>query len=138
MRFCKQRDRYSCGPVALLNIDKFFGRRATYQDLPKYRKLVNCRPRHGTSLHDMTIVLGRASQRSWKQAKQFLQEGNCILLNTRWRASVGHYYLMVMHNYDIQIVNFFSDRSTVSINSQRASRLLKQAYRTWYINEGIL
>jgi len=138
MRFCKQRDRYSCGAVALLNVDKFFGRRATYRDMPKYRKLVNCVNTHGTRHSDMTRVLGRASRRGWKHAKRFLDERNCILISTKWRNGGGHYYLMLIHNYDIQIVNFFSDLSTFSISSQRASRLLKRAKRTWYINKEIL
>jgi len=138
MRFCKQRDKYSCGAVALLNIDKFFGRPVTYQALPFYRMLVNCSQAHGTYRRDVTRVLGRASRRGWKQAKRFLQEGNCILLDIRWRNGEGHYYLMVIHNYGIQIVNYFRDQSTTSVNPRWAARLLKQAERTWYIGEGIL
>lgn len=138
MRFCKQRDRYSCGAVALLNIDKFFGRRVTYQALPFYKKLVKCGQPYGTYRRNITRVLGRASRRGWKQAKLFLQKGNCILLETRWRDGEGHYYLMVMHKHDIQIVNYFRNRSTFLINLRWAARLLKQAERTWYISEGIL
>ena len=117
MRFCKQRDRYSCGAVALLNIDKFFGSRATYQDLPKYRKLVNC-DQHGTQDWDITRVLGRTSRCKWPKAKRFLQEKNCILI--KWW---GHLFLMVMNNYDIQIVNQGS-KTTELVSSSDASWLL--------------
>ncbi len=137
MRFCKQRDKFSCGAVALLNADKFFGRRVTYRSLPLYKKLVRT-GQHGTYQRDMTRVLGRASRRGWKQAKRFLQEGNCIIVDVRWRDGEGHYYLMVIHNYDIQIVNYFKNLSTYPIDTKWASQLLKQARRTWYVNEGIL
>ena len=33
-RFCKQRDEYSCGPVAILNLYKWIGVDYKYSDLP--------------------------------------------------------------------------------------------------------
>jgi len=137
MRFCKQRDRYSCGPVALLNVDKFFGRRVTYANLPFYRLLVQCSKSQGTLRRSITRVLGRAARRKWPNAKQFLQEGNCILIFDRWKGG-GHYSLVVMHGYDITLINHFEGECLTPISAAKASRLLKHAERTWYISESIL
>lgn len=138
MRFCKQRDRYSCGAIALLNIDKFFGRHVTYRNLPQYKKLTKCSKADGIFLYEMTEILGRASRRKWKQAQRFLQEGNCILLSVRRKDNSGHFYLMIIYDHDIQIVNYSKSHTLFSISSRLASQLLKQAERTWYINERIL
>jgi len=136
MRFCKQRDKYSCGAIALLNIDKFFGHRATYQDLPRYQELVKCGRPHGTLIRNMTRVLGRASRRSWRNAKRFLQKRNCILILSGW-GNGGHYFLMVMDNRNYHLVNHESS-AVIGISSQDASWILKHAKRTWYVSEGIL
>ncbi len=136
MRFCKQRDQYSGGAIALLNVDKFFGHHVTYQNLPRYRKLVNCAHPHGTHIQNITKVLGQASRRKWTKAKQFLWERNCILIFVSWKSS-SHYYLMVMEDYDIQVVNRFGS-SGFKVSSWYASKLLEMAKRTWYVSEGIL
>lgn len=42
MRYLKQQDDYSCGPIALMNILKWLGHRVLYKDLPKYKQLCYC------------------------------------------------------------------------------------------------
>ena len=137
MRYCKQRDRYSCGPIALINIAKHFGQRATYQDLLWYQHLVDCTRPDGTFSRNVSKVLGRATRRTWAQAKQFLRVGNCIMVQNR--RDHGHYYLMVMNWHDdIGIVNFYRHGETAAKISPRwAAQLLRHAFRTWYVSEPI-
>jgi len=137
MRYCKQRDRYSCGAIALINIDKHFGQRATYKDLLWYQHLIDCTCPDGTYTRDISKVLGRARRRTWARAKQFLLSGNCIMVQNR--RTRGHYYLMVTNgNGDIGIVNYCRHGHTATkITPQWAARLLKRAHRTWYVSESI-
>lgn len=41
IRYVKQRDTFSCGPIAVINALKALGRHATYDDLPRYQRLCN-------------------------------------------------------------------------------------------------
>ncbi len=131
-RFCKQRDHYSCGPIALLNIDKFFGRRVTYKDLPRYRKRVQCKKTQWTTTQAISKILGRARRKTWPAAKRFLQSG-CIVVQTK---RIGHFYLMVTNGRgDIGIVNVYRNgHCAIHITPQRASQMLRHAFRTWYVS----
>ena len=134
MRFCKQRDHFSCGPVALLNVDKHFGQRVTYKDLPRYSKRVLCKSPGGTLTSEISKVIGRASRRTYKKAKQFIADGNCIIVQTK--KYEGHYYLLVMDQYMFGVVNRYGNWPCVRhISRQQAGRILKKSYRTWYISK---
>lgn len=55
MKYVKQPDGYSCGPVAIINVLKWLGRPATLADLPKIQR--RCRTdKSGT--HDTYLTLG--------------------------------------------------------------------------------
>lgn len=42
VRYCKQRDRSSCGPVAIINLLKFFGKDAKYEFIRMFRHITYC------------------------------------------------------------------------------------------------
>jgi hypothetical protein len=120
-----------------LNIDKFFGWRATYHDLPSYQVLVDCQHEHGgTYSRSISQILGRARRWSWCKAKQFLQDGNCIVVMTQkgW----GHYYLITTDQYGaiITVNQYRGGKSTYQIGPQAAANLLRHAQRTWYVEKG--
>jgi len=139
VRFCKQRDKYSCGPIALLNIDKFYGERVTYADLKYYRKLVDCKPLQGTKTSAMSDVLGRASRRTWVKTKEFLQDGwSCLIIQTGdGRANrLGHYSLVVTDKGGRYIlVNHYrgQEYAGVEISWREFYGLWRKAYRLWYV-----
>lgn len=134
MRFCKQRGKFSCGPVALLNIDKHFGKQVTYKDLPRYSKRVSCKSPDGTFTSEISKVIGRATRRSYKKAKQFIVDGNCILVQTK--KYEGHYYLLVMNQHMFGVVNRHGNWPCVGhISRQQAGRILTKSYRTWYVSK---
>lgn len=139
-RFCRQRDSHSCGPIALLNIDKFFGHRVTYKHLPKYSRRVGChRPKGrdlgGTYTRAISKILGKASRRTWKGAKQFLRKGDgCIMVQTTY---IGHLYLIIMSDDgNIGVVNYYDQKyAAIQITPQMGAAMLRGAYRTWYVNK---
>jgi hypothetical protein len=142
MRYCKQRDKYSCGAIALLNIDKFFGRQITYQDLPKYKELVDCQPISGTQISNISKVIGRASRRTWRSSKQFLNDGNCVMI--LWDGvDTAHYFIMGMGMCQQRKVFFIVNRyrpdvgvsATYIAPPQRAAIFLRNSVRTWYVDK---
>ena len=50
IRYIKQRDKYSCGPVAIMNVLKWAGAEFSYQGKIKlFQQLCFCKPSNGTS-----------------------------------------------------------------------------------------
>lgn len=41
-RYVRQRDEYSCGPVAVMNLAKWAGVRAPYSEIGRYRRMCEC------------------------------------------------------------------------------------------------
>ena len=54
MRFVRQRNGYTCVPIALINLDKYLGGNSTLKDLSKVCEEVGCRPRLGTFMDEET------------------------------------------------------------------------------------
>ena len=94
-RFLGQRNKSGCGPVALLNLHKWQGRKVTRRDLPRYTALLGCCRRHGTPAENFS----RTTQHHGYVLtyRQFKREINCdkaAVLLTKTRRS-WHYYLVV-------------------------------------------
>ena len=144
IRFCKQRDRYSCGPVALLNIDKFYGELVAYRDLPYYRALVDCTPSKGTLTSSMSDVLGRARRKGWKKTKEFLSDGwSCLVIQTGdgIAGRPGHYSIVIRDRHGTYVlVNHRRGQgyASVIISWQELFWLWKKAFRIWYVDTAIL
>jgi len=141
VRFCKQRDRYSCGPVALLNIDKFYGERVGYKDLSYYKKLVDCKLDGGTKTSKMSDVLGRASRKGWPKTKEFLSDG-CLVIQTGdgIAGRHGHYSIVIQDRHGAYVlVNHRRGKYAAEyISWQELYWLWRKAYRIWYVDTPIL
>lgn len=141
IRFCKQRNRFSCGPIALLNADKFFGLKVTYRHLPAYKLMVDCTPAHGTLTTRMSKMLGRASRRSWDNTEKFLRGCmGCLILQTGdgRGARRGHYSLICRDRKgDYYLVNHFNDQqyAALVVDRDEIQRLWEEAHRVWYIDK---
>lgn len=68
MRFIKQRDKYSCGAIALMNTLKWLGHKSglTYKDLPLWRCLCKTSLINGTSARDLLFAFKDLSRLSKK------------------------------------------------------------------------
>jgi len=144
IRFCKQRDQHSCGPIALLNVDKFFGERVTYQDLQFYQGLVDCKPPRGTYTSDMSKLLGRARRKSWNSTKKTLQGcTGCLIIQTGdgLGGRKGHYSMICLDRHgNYYLVNHFRNQeyAALQISWQQAYWVWRKAYRVWYVEQSVL
>jgi len=143
IRFCKQRDKYSCGPIALLNIDKFYGERVTYADLPYYKKLVDCKAKSGTQINRMSDVLGRARRKGWPKTREFLSDGwSCLVFQTGdgIAGRPGHYSIVIQDRNGIYVlINHRRGKyASEHITWQELYWLWKKANRIWYVETPIL
>lgn len=94
-RFTKQRDRYSCGPVAILNALRWCGMDAPYKEvIDILQKVCNCEPGRGTNHPDFDQALRffgtdlfrvrRVSRPRLAEIEEHLREDGCVILNYRW------------------------------------------------------
>lgn len=97
-RYVKQRDKFSCGPVAIMNILKWSGERFSYQEtIDLFRKLCECNNPRGTNhpnfdkaLRAVTKRLGgfhvrRVHNPKLPEVEKHLREEGVVILNYFWR-----------------------------------------------------
>ena len=88
-RYCKQKDRYNCGPVAVLNYWKYCDFNVTYSDIKIISKLLKPTRKTGTLVSYMERLLNnRFHKCSWWALKKHLDRGPAIILedNHYWFA----------------------------------------------------
>lgn len=44
----KQKDKYSCGPISIINLAKWAGKNYTFKNIKEIRKALKCTPKTGT------------------------------------------------------------------------------------------
>lgn len=99
-RYIKQRDKYNCAPVALLNALKWVNEDVTYKSLKQLRKACKCtKPGGGTRSNHFTtalrkdkrLVLSRTvKQPTLKEIDTWVEKGNVVILRYSWWKA-GHY-----------------------------------------------
>lgn len=64
MRYCKQKLKYECGPIAILNLMKWLGLRVTYKkDMPSIKMM--CKYKKGVYNEDITRALNKLDISFW-------------------------------------------------------------------------
>jgi hypothetical protein len=133
-RFVCQRDTAHCGPVALMNLDKWRGKKVQYRrDIHKYERKVNWTP-EGTLQRCFNVAVGKRSRRiSYALLKRIVTTGGVVvLLTTQPRKRWGHYYLVVGITHDNQFlcINYSRKRTYTLISWRKMARNLRQPYDT--------
>lgn len=138
-RYVKQRDRYSCGPVAIINALKWAGYPASYDSIKYLRRLCKCKPYSyeedwtGTRSGDFTAAIIKAGhakafycqyalQPSVETVRAHLDSGGAVVVLVLMGED-AHYALFVGHcpghilgiNYDFK--HAVIDMSTNSLRS---------------------
>lgn len=99
MRYVKQRDHYSCGPVAIMNVLKWVGVRFNYQERIKVlQEACDCVPTRGTrhaafdralrlaaKLVTADVRIRRVHRPKLSQIEEHLRSGGAVVLNYRWK-----------------------------------------------------
>jgi len=124
-RFLGQRDSYHCGPIALLNLDKWLGCKVTRRDLPHYTKLLGCCRRHGTPAENFWRTTGQnGGPLTYRRFKRQIESGTAAVVLTKYPARNGpwHYYLVPCTGCQVQdkwhgfiAINFARARGTVTL-----------------------
>lgn len=134
-RFTKQRDRYSCGPVAILNALRWSGMDAPYKELIDiFQKVCNCEPGRGTNHSDFDRALRffgtdlfrvrRVQRPCLGKIEQHLRDDGCVILNYRWtRGGKGYRHFSLVNGVSPSGATFFLvNDSTVGPAQQALGR----------------
>jgi hypothetical protein len=79
IRFCKQRGKCDCGPVLLLNLDKWRDRKVTYRDIKFYKKIANF-GKGGISAYSLSQVLGKDDYiHTYAQVSKYLKNDGAVV-----------------------------------------------------------
>ncbi len=133
-RYIKQRDKYRCGPVAIMNILKWSGETDSHNYLRDWATYIcGCEPPHGTAHKEFEKGLRQASKcygRSFTVRKvmhptlaeieKHLRSGGAVVMNYYWergKKNARHYSVLV----DVSD----SGRSFRVINGRRRGRAAK-------------
>ena len=136
IKYVKQRDQYTCGPVALLNLDKWRGLSPTYKDLPRYKRLCKT-DSTGTQPRQFEKVVGKRGRKlSYSQIKK---HPGAFILNTKWPEDGGHYFLVLGWatdgtHFGWLCVNYLEGQTYVLISPATMKWLLKRS-RGWFFSK---
>jgi len=143
MRYVKQRDKYSCGPVAIMNVLKWAGYAFNYEDsLPVLQKLCKCISVTGTKHANFDRALRLVTSRFkvfkvrrvhrpklW-QIEEHLREGGLVILNYYWRKDEeGHRHFMLLDGVSDSGKSF----STINDFSKGPAyrRMTRRKFKRW-------
>jgi len=144
IRYIRQRDQFSCGPVAIINTLKFLGCNITYKDLPLVQNLCKCKSPDGTNpenlekaLSMLGICFERKIKPSLKDIDGHIKSRGAILLN--YCISMGHYSLCVgksgTNNYTL--INDLDDITISGCDSLTIKHMTewgdREKYWCWFI-----
>jgi hypothetical protein len=136
-RWLRQRDKFSCGPIALINLDKWRGKSVTNRDLPRYQRRCSCRHPRGTVIANFSRIVGRPHYRlNYRRFKQHLLSGGTAIINIVWAYGVGHFFFVrgVAERNDgrrgFLAVNFIEGETLTLLSWQLMVAMLREG-RTW-------
>lgn len=138
VRYCKQRDHYSCGPLAILNLLKHLGYAYTYKDMPKLRRKLKTSRRGGTWICHLDHFIRKqfkikkvCAQANLSTIQEWVSQEYPVVVNwrryvkkeKRWRAHV--ILVLKVTKYYIYGVNLFT-------NSPAYTKVAKHGFRRRY------
>lgn len=127
-RYCRQRDKFRCGPIALLNTMKWVGLpNVTYQDVFRISKMCGCTPPWGTEPSKLTTAARqlfgtecviRSGRVTYRQLKEHLSGGGvAILCYFDKQIKHGHsIFIYRVSDYFFWTVNLYVEKTTLCGN----------------------
>jgi len=135
--YVKQRDKYSCGPIAILNAIKWSGIKATYSShFKRVSKLSNsgiC----GIDNHDITKALNNYKKLKYRikkhitveELEKHLIKGGSAIVGYDFRIDgedVGHYsFIAGKKDRRFVIINHFVDKKIGHLTKKEINYILK-------------
>lgn len=128
MRYMKQRDNYSCGPVALANVMKWAGSKKSAGSLRKYfMPICKCSPENGTrpwEIHNALLTIDdisfeKVEYPGLQDLDGHLDDGGIVLLRVRYEDG-GHYFICTRRTQKMyEVINRKVDHVTKSLVSRK-------------------
>ena len=150
IRFTKQRDHYTCGPIAIINVCKWAGYKVTQKDIKKFKKLTNCD--NGTYAEDLHKALKKLDEKYFKLKKRLLakevkvkeikkhcKQHGIVLLRFQWPDDDEFHYILVIKftKHRVGVVNYFPEGPAYRlIYKSTFKKLVENQYQViaWLIN----
>lgn len=108
MRYMKQRDNYSCGPVAIMNVLKWAGLKFSYGEKIDYiSKLCKCKAPGGSyhnhfdkalrNVTDGLLKIQKIKRPKLAQIEEHLKTGGVVIINYAWKKidKKGRHYALI-------------------------------------------
>jgi hypothetical protein len=123
-RYCKQRDNYSCAPIAILNALKWTGKNKTLKDLSKLKKELQTTKQDGTYFVPEQKVVQKYFKSTYfrdldfKTFKKYLLQNKAIIFRYTFFSKTGEHFAHsnfvsgIKDDKYIVAHNFFADKST--------------------------
>jgi len=122
IRYTKQFDESSCGPISVINAIKWVGVSINRKsNLSYFRKIAKC-DKHGTAHWDLDLLLSVKAKPhlnikkyifvTWSLIKKHLQKDGIVILRHGWDkySDAGHYTLIThLTSKKVGVVNYFHD-----------------------------
>lgn len=127
IRYLKQYDRYSCGPIAVMNAAKWAGYDVSRKDLQVFRDMLYCTKPWGTRLFCFaeaveTMFKSQMDKKpTIRRICKELAKGKIVIVRASYEVGhMGHYYLITKRHEDgwFRVVNFSTRYAEMSISRQ--------------------
>jgi hypothetical protein len=137
IRYVKQKDKSSCGPVAILNVLKWAGGdHVTYKSLPYIRKVCET-DEGGTDSGNFSVVLLRAGaerfstrwilQPDHETVFSHLANGGAIVILHAYPKKWGAHYSFFVGEFGQRVIaiNHFDEETSKTVEAKYLKKLLK-------------
>ncbi len=132
IRYCLQRDNHSCGPVAVVNILKCLGYKATYKQVDELRELLLTCNKYGTEEEYILLYLRFYGILVHRVGK--IEKGKVYFVLAKYEEDVGHY--MVINGS--KIINYASKKKGKFEHINRSNKVINKMFcdaMIWEIKE---
>lgn len=151
IRYVKQRDHYTCGPIAVINICKWAGYKVTLKEIKKFKKLTNCID--GTYSEDLEKALKKLGKKYFqlgakledkevtiRKIERHCKKKGIVLLNYQWPDSTSFHYILVIKltKHRVRVVNYFPEGAASRLIYRTTFKKLiknREHVIAWLINE---
>lgn len=141
MRWLKQRNEYSCGPIVMLNILKWAGYKVSYKKDYKYwKEKLKCDRTYGTNTFRYMEAVSKIpnikmytcrGNLTFRQIKKALSNGALVLLNSAYSFNVGD-----PAGTHVLLVSKKTKKSLFLVNSHRGhSWFTKNEFKKYYMQK---
>lgn len=128
VKYARQKDKFRCGPYAILNALKWSGHKySERQHIDYLSKLVRCKNKVGTLACDMLYGISKIQKEfksteyihiySSKKINRHLKKGGAVIVNIavyhkknkRWG---GHYiFISKIHKHRYKVINYYKNKT---------------------------